>query len=92
MSTTLLQEAQAFQTELIEWRRTLHMSPELDMDLPVTVAFVKDKLTEMKNDPFYRLTHNVEDASEEETKELLNKISGLSDDDLTITSSKTITV
>ena len=52
----------------------------------------KDKLTEMKNDPFYRLTHNVEDASEEETEELLNKISGLSDDDLTITSSKTITV
>ena len=47
MSTTLLQEAQAFQTELIEWRRTLHMNPELDMDLPVTVAFVKDKLTEM---------------------------------------------
>ena len=46
----------------------------------------------MKNDPFYRLTHNVEDASEEETKELLNKISELSDDDLTITSSKTITV
>ena len=53
---------------------------------------VKQYITELKNDPFYRLTANVEAASEEETEEILAEIESLSDDDLTISSTKTFTV
>ena len=53
---------------------------------------VRDYLAELKRDPFYRLTVNVEDASSEEAEEILAGIEGLSDDDLMITSSKRITV
>ena len=53
---------------------------------------VKQYITELKNDPFYRLTANVEAASEEETEEILAEIDSLSDDDLTIFSTKTFTV
>lgn len=53
---------------------------------------VKEYLSELKNDPFYRLTANVQDASEEETTEILTEIDGLSDDDLTISSRKQFTV
>lgn len=52
----------------------------------------EDKLKEMKKDPFYRLTMNVKDASAEESAEVLSEIDSLSDDDLTISSKKTITV
>lgn len=52
----------------------------------------EDKLEEMKKDPFYRLTANVEDASKEESEEILDEISALSDDDLKISSKKTFTV
>lgn len=41
-------------------------------------------LLKMKKDPFYRLTANVQDASEEETLEVLSELESLSDDDLTI--------
>ena len=50
------------------------------------------KLAELKNSPFYRLTQNIEDASEEESEEILKEISELSDDDLTVSSSEIITV
>lgn len=50
-----------------------------------------EKLEEMKKDPFYRLTMNVEDASAEESEEILNEINSLSDDDLAISSKKMIT-
>ena len=53
---------------------------------------VKQYITELKNDPFYRLTANVEAASEEATEEILAEIESLSDDDLTISSTKTFTV
>ena len=53
---------------------------------------VKEYLSELKNDPFYRLTANVQDASEEETTEILTEIDGLTDDDLTISSRKQFTV
>ena len=53
---------------------------------------VKQYIAELKNDPFYRLTANVEAASEEETEEILAEIDSLSDDDLTISSTKTFTV
>lgn len=49
---------------------------------------VKEYIEELKNDPFYRLTVNVEDASAEETEEILAKIDRLNDDDLSITSTR----
>lgn len=41
-------------------------------------------LAKMKKDPFYRLTVTVEDASAEESKEILDEINSLTDDDLMI--------
>ena len=38
----------------------------------------------MKKDPFYRLTANIEEASDEESAEIMDTMKGLSDDDLTI--------
>ena len=49
---------------------------------------VKEYIEELKNDPFYRLTVNVEDASAEETEEILAEIDRLKDDDLSITSTR----
>lgn len=45
-------------------------------------------LTKMKKDPFYRLTANVEDASPDECEEILEAVSGMSDEDLEIASVK----
>lgn len=53
---------------------------------------VKEYLDELKSDPFYRLTANVEDASEEETTEILTEIDGMSDVVLTIASTKRFSV
>ena len=53
---------------------------------------VKEYLTELKSDPFYRLTANVQDASEEESAEILSEIEELTDDDLTIASTKHFTL
>jgi hypothetical protein len=49
---------------------------------------VREYISELKKDPFYRLTANIEDASSEESSEILNMLNNMSDDDLTITSSK----
>ena len=49
-------------------------------------------IAELKNDPFYRLTANVQEASEEETEEILSEIKSMSDDDLTIASKEQLTV
>ena len=49
---------------------------------------LKEYLAELKQDPFYRLTANVEDASPEESNEILTAVSELSDDDLSISSVK----
>ena len=38
----------------------------------------------MKQDPFYRLTAGIQDASKEETDEILAEIESLSDEDLEI--------
>ena len=46
---------------------------------------VTEYLDRMKQDPFYRLTMNVQDASDEESEEILAEVETLSDDDLTIT-------
>ena len=53
---------------------------------------VTEYLDKMKQDPFYRLTINVQDASEEESDEILDEIGNLSDDDLTITTVRRFTV
>ena len=53
---------------------------------------IHEYLEKVKRDPFYRLTANVEEASEEETAEILEEIEGLSDDDLTISSVKKFSV
>ena len=52
----------------------------------------KEYVAKLKKDPFYRLTANVEEASAEESEEILAEIDSLSDDDLTIASTKRITV
>ncbi len=53
---------------------------------------VREYITELKKDPFYRLTTNVQEASVEESAEILKEIENLNDDDLTIVSSKRLSV
>ena len=53
---------------------------------------VREYVGKMKKDPFYRLTANIEEASAEETAELLEELESLSDDDLTISSMQRIYV
>ena len=43
----LLAEAEALQSQLQKWRRTIHRNPEIGFDLPKTRALVKQALTEM---------------------------------------------
>lgn len=47
---------------------------------------VSEYISKLKSDPYYRLTMNVEDASEEESEEVLNAIDKLGADDLEIAS------
>ena len=49
---------------------------------------IKEYITELKEDPFYRLTANVQEASAEESEEILNMIDDMSDDELKIVSAK----
>ena len=53
---------------------------------------VREYLDKLKKDPYYKLTANVQEASPEESSEILAEIDELSDDDLTISSSKRFTV
>ena len=48
----------------------------------------KEYLAELKGNPFYWLTANVQDASDEEAAEILTEIEGLTDDDLSISSTR----
>ena len=50
----------------------------------VITEALSEYIKKMKQDPFYRLTVNVENASAEETEEILTEIEGLSDEDLQI--------
>lgn len=52
----------------------------------------KEYVEKMKNDPFYRLTANIRNASPEETAEVLKEIESMTDDDLSIASVKHKTV
>jgi division protein CdvB (Snf7/Vps24/ESCRT-III family) len=53
---------------------------------------VREYVTELKKAPFYRLTANVQEASAEESEEILDEIDKMSDDDLTIVSTKRFSV
>jgi hypothetical protein len=52
----------------------------------------RDYVDRLKKDPFYRLTANVQEASAEESAEILEEIEGLADDDLSIASSERFAV
>ena len=54
----------------------------------MTITDVNDYLPRMKRDPFYRLTANVKEASAEESAEILSELETLTDEDLTISSTK----
>ncbi|HCT93036.1 MAG TPA: hypothetical protein DF613_16880 [Lachnospiraceae bacterium] len=58
----------------------------------VIMDALDEYLHKMKRDPFYRLTANVEEASADESAEILEEISALTDDDLKISSKKTFHV
>ena len=54
--------------------------------LPERGVLSKRRVDKLKKDLFYWLTANVEEASEEETEEILKEIERLTDDDLSIVS------
>lgn len=43
----ILEETKKIEKEIIRWRRDLHRIPELNLNLPKTVEYVKEKLEEM---------------------------------------------
>lgn len=43
----ILEETKKIEKEIIQWRRDLHRIPELNLNLPKTVEYVKEKLKEM---------------------------------------------
>jgi hypothetical protein len=49
---------------------------------------IDDYIAKLKKDPYYRLTANVQDASDEESEEILAEIEGMSDDELAIATVK----
>ena len=52
---------------------------------------LREYIHKLKKDPFYRLTVNVENASTEETEEILDEINSLTDDDLQISTVRKFT-
>ena len=78
------------ETEILDMK---HVASVFNMSVTDLIKnAVKEYLAELKSDPFYRLTANVQDASEEESAEILTEIEGMTDDDLTIASTKQFTV
>lgn len=49
--THIYEDAKSLQEELVAHRRYLHQHPELGLDLPLTSAYVKEKLIEMGYEP-----------------------------------------
>ena len=47
MHEIVKKEASVLQPQLVEWRRALHQIPEVGIELPKTVQFIKERLTEM---------------------------------------------
>ncbi len=52
----------------------------------------EEELKRLKEDPFYRLTANVEEATPAESAEILEALSKLTDDDLQVASEHTFTI
>lgn len=74
------------ETEILDMK---HVAGVFNMSVTDLIKnAVKKYLVELKSDPFYRLTANVLDASEEETEEILSEIEGMTDDDLIIAATK----
>lgn len=53
---------------------------------------VSEYIAKLESDPYYRLTMNVQDASKEESEEVLGAVNNLSDDDLDIASVKHVSL
>ena len=53
---------------------------------------IDEYIVKMQKDPFYRLTANVSNASQEETDEILETVESMRDDDLTITTVHRFTI
>ena len=51
---------------------------------------IHEYIEELKKEPIYRLTANIQNADEAESAEILTAVESLSDDDLTISSSRMI--
>lgn len=47
----VLKISKEFEGDIISYRRYLHENPELHLDLPITVKFIKEKLLEMGYEP-----------------------------------------
>lgn len=58
----------------------------------VITEALDEYLSKMKQDPFYKLTSNVQDASDEECAEVIDELNSLTDDDLLIEKTKTFNV
>ena len=78
------------ETEILDMKKVASVFNMTVTD--VVKEAVKEYLAKMKSDPFYPLTVNVEDASAEESAEILEEIERLSDEDLAIASVKRFTV
>lgn len=48
MGNELLKESAELQSQLVQWRRSLHQIPETGITLPKTIAFIKERLDEME--------------------------------------------
>ena len=57
----------------------------------VITEALSEYIQKMKQDPFYRLAVNVENACTEETEEILDEINSLTDDDLQISTVRKFT-
>ena len=43
----VLEDVKALHSDMIQWRRDLHQIPELNLELPKTVAYLKRELESM---------------------------------------------
>ena len=70
-----------------------HVASVFHMTMTDVVSEALDAyISQLKEDPFYKLTANVEEASKEESDEILAEIESLTDDDLEIVATEHITV
>jgi len=51
LKNKVLELSKEIEAEIIQYRRFLHENPELHLDLPITTAYVKERLTEMGYEP-----------------------------------------